>query len=443
MKSLLVDALRQLEEDKAPEPDADTTAANGPADDSTHGANDDPAESIELELAPEGDDTLAEADPAADDARFEMAGLGRAPSDFAAAELADEKTDPLMSTQSLDVAAETPVRTAELQQPSRRLADAPAAVPVTADTPALQRLAIYTPVLCLMLGTAAAAGYFAYTYVGALNLNTDLGALPEQVSDRFELNGMTAAAGAFPLVPVRSQTDPQPAPRPANVSAESPRAVPVPEESTTPARAGSILTEAPSVSPEDRAYPILEQAYIAWQSGDTGAAERLYREALAIAPGHPNALSGLGAVLIGMGRRPEALPIYSELLALEPDNPAAAAALLESDGESSAGVDELRALLVRHPESAPLHFALGSALAGRSQWADARVAFESAWQRSPDRADFAFNLAVSLERVGRYVDAEAMYQQALALANERNAVDRTVVMARLSELSALTSGARR
>lgn len=284
----------------------------------------------------------------------------------------------------------------------------------------------------------AAGGYFAYTYVGALNLNADLGTLPEHLSGQVEVEGHTSTETSFILGPGVKRPETVAKPQPTQAAAAV-AAVPVPEEVSF---GNDVSVTASRVTPEDLAYPVIEKAYLAWQAGDLAGAERLYREALGIAPGHPNALSGLGAVLQSTGRRQEALPVYEELLSLEPDNVRAAAALLARDDNGMAGIDDIQSLLVQHSRSAPLYFALGSALAGQSRWADARVAFESAFELAPSRADYAFNLAVSLEQVGRYGDALTMYEKALALASERDAVDPGVVVARLNELSSLKERAR-
>lgn len=425
MKSLLVDALRQLEEDKAPasapEPAADSAAPDAleltvgeapaaPADRALSDAT--PPEIDTGELALETDDAPGHGldTPTLGDHTF------------------DDDAHPLAATMALDVDSGDLANTiiAQAKAGVEQIADNA----VGRDTPRLQRIAILTPVLSLFLGTASAGGYFAYSYAGALNLNADLGALPTYVGDSVDVDTPGADDKAFvlaantPSTPNRRPLSTSPAAAPAS-SAAAPSTPAVPRQATSP-------------TPEDLAYPVLEKAYAAWQTGDTAAAERLYRDALTIAPRHPNALSGLGAVLLASDRADEAKPVYARLLALEPDNATAVAALLGEGQESS--VEEIHALIEHHPDSAPLYFALGSAFARDSDWVEARVAFEEAFNRSPLRADYAFNLAVSLDRIGRYGEAESLYHRALELGDGGQTVDRAIVVARLNELSAVAAG---
>ena len=426
MKSLLVDALRQQEEEKAPREAAEPAAASVP-------------ESDELELAPDtegeaaGDAGIAAEATDTADAQFADAGeLSLAPDETGILE--EDDVHPLVSTMTLDVAeagVDGAVPDAEAE-PVAEVAAGPA--PVTKDTPRLQRIAAFTPLFCLFLGSVSAGTYFAYAFAGAANLNADLNALPQFVGG--SKVDMGPAGEEEPLFILEPPAAPAPAARPVpRAAAAASASAPRPAEGERPGTS-SVAVAATSQTPEDLAYPLLEDAYVAWQAGDTAMAESLYRQALDVAPRHPNALLGLAAVLSNTGRVGESLPVYERLLSLEPDNAQAAAALVAGDDD----VDEIRALLVHHSESAPLYFALGRALAARASWADARLAFQSAYDRAPERADYAFNLAVSLDRVGRYRQAETMYGLALSLADTRETVDRDIVVARLNELSSITAG---
>ena len=407
MKSLLVDALRQLEEGKAPAetpvPKADAVVAPDELelsqDDATLTPEDEPARADDAagidtrELALESDDAAVRT---ASDAAFDDHTLD----DLGADDPSEDDAHPLVATMTLDVESGDLASTAIIETPAASN-NAAAGLPtaIGRDTPRLQRIAVLTPVFCLLLGAASAAGYFAYSYIGALNLNADLGALPAYVGDGGEVDIPAADDVAFVLT---VNTPPPARPRPAAAGAGTAPAA-ASTQSTTP----RVPRQAASPTAEDLAYPALEKAYAAWQSGDIVGAERHYREALDIAPRHPNALSGLGAVLQASGRAEEAKPVYARLLALEPDNATAVAALLGDGADGQASIDEIHALIEHHPDSAPLYFALGSAHARQSHWIEARVAFADAFERAPARADYAFNLAVSLDRIGRYAEAES------------------------------------
>jgi tetratricopeptide (TPR) repeat protein len=60
-----------------------------------------------------------------------------------------------------------------------------------------------------------------------------------------------------------------------------------------------------------------------WRLGDGAAAERGWRDALAIQPWHRNALQGYATFLVEGGRGEEALPLLERALGVDPDYPAA------------------------------------------------------------------------------------------------------------------------
>ena len=101
-----------------------------------------------------------------------------------------------------------------------------------------------------------------------------------------------------------------------------------------------------------------------------------------------------------------------------------------------------RTLLTRFGNSAPLHAALGSALADERRWADAKVAFAEAARLAPSRADYVYNLAVVLDRLARYDEARRYYLRALELEGASDFGGEAAVVARLDELAALAGAER-
>lgn len=69
----------------------------------------------------------------------------------------------------------------------------------------------------------------------------------------------------------------------------------------------------------------------------------------------------------------------------------------------------------RARDEAALHFRQGNAYASDRRWSEARIAYARAVMLE-EQADYAFNLAVSLEHLGRTADALVYYRAALAAA---------------------------
>jgi len=173
--------------------------------------------------------------------------------------------------------------------------------------------------------------------------------------------------------------------------------------------------------------PQLNQAYTAFQQGSYSQARQFYESVLADAPLHRDALLGLAAIAVENQQPGQAMEYYSRLLARNPADPVARAALLELQpaGGPAAQERELRRLQQAHPGVAPLAYALGNFYASRQQWTDAQQNYFRALQLAKTTAsrpsevnpDYAFNLAVSLEHLGQSRAAVSFYREALEQAN--------------------------
>jgi len=166
-------------------------------------------------------------------------------------------------------------------------------------------------------------------------------------------------------------------------------------------------------------FPKLREAWDAFQAGDYARAETLYREVRTADAGNIDALLGLGAIAARGDRPDEARDLYEAVLLAEPKNAAAVSALSTLPAAGNRRLDEstLKNLLREQPGAANLHFALGLQYVAQGRWPDAQSAFFEAVRNEPTNADYAYNLAVSLDRLGQAGPAAAYYQRALDLAN--------------------------
>lgn len=189
----------------------------------------------------------------------------------------------------------------------------------------------------------------------------------------------------------------------------------------------------------------MTEAYEALRKGGVDQALRLYRQHLAENPHQPDTLTALAALTLQQGDTEEARVLYQRLLALNPSDPAAQAAMitLQPDGDYSGRISALKLLLSRYPENGALHFQLGNLYAEQHSWQEARASYAMAvtLDQSSSTADYAaadhaFNLAVSLEHLGKNRDALNWYRTALQLAGETLPVtfDRTLAGSRIATL---------
>lgn len=181
---------------------------------------------------------------------------------------------------------------------------------------------------------------------------------------------------------------------------------------------------------------LLDNAYGAYQRGDLAEAERLYGEATARSRS-TDALLGLAAVAASRGQDGEAVRLYREILERDPRNASAQAALLDLLGssDSQAAESRLKTLISREPNP-HLYQTLGNLYSDQKRWADAQAAYFEAYRGAPENADYAYNLAVSLDQLRQYPAALGYYERALA-ADGVYRFDRAAAEERVRVLKAL------
>jgi Tfp pilus assembly protein PilF len=232
----------------------------------------------------------------------------------------------------------------------------------------------------------------------------------------------------------------QPAQAPQAQAAQmpQPQAQPRPQGSRQPVTAidnGDIRMVRTDRPPQIN--PVLQDAYAAFTAGDTATAQRLYQQAQQQDPNNRDALMGLAAVALRQHQAGLAASHYLRLLELDPNDGEAASGLIGlSHGDPEQSESRLKAILERNPEAAPVLFTLGNLYAQQGRWTDAQQTYFRAWSSDPSNADYAFNVAVGLDRLNQPKLALGYYQRALALAtNNPGTFDRTAAHRRLNELN--------
>ncbi len=183
----------------------------------------------------------------------------------------------------------------------------------------------------------------------------------------------------------------------------------------------------------------LARAYAAYQQGDWEQARNFYAASLAEDARNRDALLGLAALAARRGDTRAARAYYRQVERLYPDDPIAALELATLDTEQSPEQQEtrLKTLIADQPESAPLHFALGNLYRRQSRWREAQQAYFEAYRHHDTQPDYAYNLAVSLDHLGKTGPALNFYHRAMQLASTRAAsFDRATVIRRIQVLNA-------
>ncbi len=184
--------------------------------------------------------------------------------------------------------------------------------------------------------------------------------------------------------------------------------------------------------------PILLAAYQAFTRGEDASAQQQYRQVLQRDVRNVDALLGMAAIAQRQGRDADAQGWYQKVLEIEPRNSIAQTAIVSPQANTDAIGTESRIknMIAQQPEGANLHAALGNLYAEQNQWPSAQEAYFNASRLAPNNADYAFNLAVSLDQMGKPSLALMQYQRALDLLNKSGATspDRAQLEARIREL---------
>jgi tetratricopeptide (TPR) repeat protein len=233
------------------------------------------------------------------------------------------------------------------------------------------------------------------------------------------LPGSAAAApvAAAPTPPQAATPKPEAAPRPA----PAPRA-PVPVVAQLPSRQSEPALAQTRLPPQ--VHPKVDSAYTAYLAGDLAAARADYQEALREDAGNRDALLGVAAIDVRTGRFESAEGTYLRLLQTDPNDAHAQAGLIalrSSRLDPLATESRVKTLLAADPGANVLHFTLGNQMAQQGRWAEAQQEYFKAFAADPDNADFAYNLAISLDHLRQFKVALEYYRRAIALAEKRGA----------------------
>ncbi len=173
------------------------------------------------------------------------------------------------------------------------------------------------------------------------------------------------------------------------------------------------------------ADPILAQlkkAYEAYHKRNFELAKQTYQKVLSIEPINRDARLGLAAIAMQTNDLAQAHRHYRYLLRINPKDSVALSGIMSAITGANAlkSESQIKLLLEQEPQAAHLHFTLGNLLAAQSRWSDAQQSYFQAYRFDPGNADYAYNLAVSLDYLGEQKSALSYYKKSLVLSQNRN-----------------------
>lgn len=173
---------------------------------------------------------------------------------------------------------------------------------------------------------------------------------------------------------------------------------------------------------EDPINTLLRDAWLAYNKADYSTASKIYENVLRREAKNRDALLGMAAVAIKSSDYKKAKASYRLLLKLDPRDQVAVSAMSNLEALSAGSQDEskLKFMLQQQPSASHLNFALGNYYARKNRWPEAQAEYFKAWQGNSDNADYIYNLAVSLDQLGKTKEALRFYRESLLYAMKQN-----------------------
>ena len=187
------------------------------------------------------------------------------------------------------------------------------------------------------------------------------------------------------------------------------------------------------------AHPFHDLAVILRRIGQAARIEPQFHALSRLAPGDVSLPHAYGEYLYDSGQSEAAVPVLTEALHLRPDalpTRNLLAMTLASLGQTDAAISHLREVTERDPSSAGSWANLGLLLKDDGRFGDALAAYDIALALAPGDAQIRVNRVVALLRAGRWAEAWPDYEWRLTLAG--HAVRRPRLLPALSTMPDLT-----
>ncbi|PCI21539.1 MAG: hypothetical protein COB62_03225 [Piscirickettsiaceae bacterium] len=184
----------------------------------------------------------------------------------------------------------------------------------------------------------------------------------------------------------------------------------------------------------------LNKAYLALKNNNFSQAGVLYSEILRRYPNQIDAKLGLAHIASHNNDLVKARVIYKEVLAQDASNKTAQLGMLYtfqnvSPIEKTSSLKSMNSKFENQPE---ILVSIGHELAKQGKWSEAQSYYFKAFSLDNSSAIYVYNLAVSLDRMGKYAAAINFYKQVLKLGSSSiQGLNSQQIGRRINELEAL------
>jgi predicted Zn-dependent protease len=188
------------------------------------------------------------------------------------------------------------------------------------------------------------------------------------------------------------------------------------DQTANPAAASDELLQALKLSPETP-DDILLSGELAEASGDPTTAEAAYRRLLAADPQNHDATAALTHLLLHQQKPDQAETVLTAALAKDPDNPtlnAQLASLYDKQGKTAEAIPIVQKIHTAHPDDTALTRLLARLYARNQQYDEAEPLYAALVAGSPQDPTLLDDSADTLIHLKNYAEAEALLKRAVA-----------------------------
>jgi Flp pilus assembly protein TadD len=151
--------------------------------------------------------------------------------------------------------------------------------------------------------------------------------------------------------------------------------------------------------------------------GDLNASMESFRKCSEAAPNDTTCLTFLGMILQGLGRDPQAKPIYEQILKIHPDDPIALNNLAYAKAQEGVDLDQALTMaqraVQRYPQELDLSDTLGWIYIKKNLSENAVHIFSDLVQKAPANSTFHYHYAMALAQKGDKPSARREFESAL------------------------------
>jgi len=193
---------------------------------------------------------------------------------------------------------------------------------------------------------------------------------------------------------------------------------------------------------------LTQKAYKKYLVGKYQESEKIYQQILLIKPNYIDALLGLAAIAMKNNNVAKAQKLYYQVLLVDPDNTTASIALnqLKKSIAPLKTEQKLKSELQNAPENTLLQAAMGNLYASQQRWKLAQSHYFKAYSLERNNIVYCYNLAISLDNLGKIPQAIHYYEKTLSLSKLASSkkdkliipFDSEVIINRLKQLQGLS-----